>query len=186
MFKKSKKEDINSKDISPEVLKKMNKYNIGQSAEIKSINDKKVKGNMKKFERKTKEAAFKSVQSELLLTEEAGYLEAEGMEKTYKFTQDQIRENVDLSTQAKMFNLELDKLGPYTFDYTRNGRDMLIAGKKGHISTFNWKNGKLGCELFLNETIRDAKWLHNETMFAVAQKKYTYIYDSTYGTSLPT
>jgi len=72
MVKKSKKEDINSKDISPEVLKKMNKYNRGQSAEIKSINDKKVKGNMKKFERKTKEAAFKSVQSELLLTEEAG------------------------------------------------------------------------------------------------------------------
>ena len=34
---------------------------------------------------------------------------------------------------------------------------MLIAGKKGHISTFNWKNGKLGCELFLNETVRDAK-----------------------------
>jgi len=30
------------------------------------------------------------------------YLEAEGMEKTYKFTQDQIKENVDLSTQAKV------------------------------------------------------------------------------------
>jgi len=179
MVKQNKKKDINSKDISPEVLKKMNKYNRGQSGEIRSISDKKVKGNMKKFERKNKEAAFKSVQSELLLTEEAGYLEAEGMEKTYKFTQEQIKENVDLSTQAKMFNLELDTLGPYTFDYTRNGRDMLIAGKKGHISTFNWKNGKLGCELFLNETVRDAKWLHNETMFAVAQKKYTYIYDST-------
>lgn len=33
------------------------------------------------------------------------YLEAEGMEKTYKFTQEQIRENVDLSTQAKVILL---------------------------------------------------------------------------------
>jgi hypothetical protein len=35
----------------------------------------------------------------------------------------------------------------------------------------------LGCELQLGETVRDARWLHNNQLFAVAQKKYVYIYD---------
>jgi U3 small nucleolar RNA-associated protein 7 len=41
----------------------------------------------------------------------------------------------------------------------------------------DWREGKLGCELQLNETVRDVKWLHNNQYFAVAQKKYVYIYD---------
>jgi U3 small nucleolar RNA-associated protein 7 len=42
----------------------------------------------------------------------------------------------------------------------------------------DWREGKLGCELQLGETVRDAKWLHTNQYFAVAQKKYVYIYDS--------
>ncbi len=30
----------------------------------------------------------------------------------------------------------------------------------------------------MGETVRDARWLHNSQYFAVAQKKYVYIYDS--------
>ena len=71
----------------------------------------------------------------------------------------------------------LDKHGPYNVSYTRNGRHVLIGGRKGHIATFDWQSGSLGCELFVNETIRDVCWLHNSTMFAVAQKKFAYIYD---------
>ena len=78
-----------------------------------------------------------------------------------------------------MFDLKLHPLGPYTLNYTRNGKYLLIGGKKGHLATFDWKNARLTCELQLNETIRAVQWLHNETMFAVAQKKYTYIYDNT-------
>ena len=76
-----------------------------------------------------------------------------------------------------MFKLDLD-LGPYCLDYTRNGRQLIIGGRKGHIGTFDWQTGKLGCEIQVQETIRDVKWLQNENMFAVAQKKYTYIYDN--------
>ena len=76
------------------------------------------------------------------------------------------------------FELKLEELGPYTASYTRNGRHLLLAGKKGHIATMDWRDGKLGCEIQLQETVRDATWLHNNLSFAVAQKKYTYIYDS--------
>jgi len=41
----------------------------------------------------------------------------------------------------------------------------------------DWREGKLGCEIQLNETVRDIKWLHNDQYFAVAQSKNVYIYD---------
>ncbi|KAF3070704.1 putative U3 small nucleolar RNA-associated protein 7 [Daldinia childiae] len=41
----------------------------------------------------------------------------------------------------------------------------------------DWREGKLGCELQLGETVRDARWLHNNQFFAVSQKKHVYIYD---------
>ena len=101
------------------------------------------------------------------------------MERTYKFTQKEISENIEVSSAAKGFNLDLDKFGPYSINYTRNGKYMLIAGEKGHVASFDWKSGSLGCEMHLRETVRDITWLHNETMYAVAQKKYVYIYDNT-------
>ena len=51
-----------------------------------------------------------------------------------------------------------------------------MAGRNGHIATMDFRDGKLGCELQLGETIRDVRWLV-DGMFAVAQKKYLYIYD---------
>ncbi|KAJ3012200.1 Small subunit (SSU) processome component [Thoreauomyces humboldtii] len=149
------------------------------TTELRSVRDQKLKSKLKKGEQTSRGAALAAAKAEFLLPSEAGYLEAEGMEKTWKFTQSQLKEHVDLSTSSKMFDLKLPDFGPYALDYTRNGRNMVIGGRKGHIATFDWKTGKLGCELQVRETIRDVQWLHNETMFAVAQKKYTYIYDNT-------
>ncbi|KAJ3210649.1 Small subunit (SSU) processome component [Dinochytrium kinnereticum] len=146
---------------------------------IKSITDKKLKGNLRKIAKKYDDAAKKAAQTERLLMEEAGYLEAEGMERTYKLSQKELADHVDLNNQRKIFELKLDEFGPYSLDYTRNGRNLLIGGRKGHIATFNWESKALGCELHVRETIRDVRWLHNETMFAVAQKQFVYIYDQT-------
>lgn len=101
------------------------------------------------------------------------------MEKTFKYSQSAIKKEVNLETRHKLFDLKLDDFGPYAINYTRNGRHLLLGGRKGHIAAFDWRLAKLHCELYVNETVRDVSWLHNDTMFAVAQKKYTYIYDKT-------
>ncbi|GAB5593450.1 putative U3 small nucleolar RNA-associated protein 7 [Umbelopsis nana] len=146
---------------------------------LQSIKDKKLKSNIKKTEKRFQDAAEKAEKLEMLLPEESGYLEAEGMERTYKFRQEELAQNVDINTSKKIFDLNLPDFGPYSVDYTRNGRHLLIGGKKGHIAAFDWQSGKLGFELHVKETVRDVHWLHNETLLAAAQKKYVYIYDNT-------
>ncbi|TKA58638.1 hypothetical protein B0A49_09867, partial [Cryomyces minteri] len=153
-------------------------YGRGKKTKVHSIRDKKLRGSLKLLEEKYKDATLKARDAEILLENDFGFLEPEGeLERTYKVRQDDIRKDVAVETAKNGFELKLEGLGPYTADYTRNGRELLLAGRKGHVATMDWRDGKLGCELQLNETIRDAKWLHNNQSFAVAQKKYVYIYD---------
>ena len=51
---------------------------------------------------------------------------------------------------------------------------LLIGGAKGHVATFDWQTGKLGCEFHVKETIKDIAWLHNRDYIAVAQKKVSF------------
>ncbi|KAF7898272.1 hypothetical protein EAF00_004718 [Botryotinia globosa] len=153
-------------------------YGRGGKIPIHSIKDKKLRGNLKKLEARNKTAILRAKDAEILLENEDGFLEPENeLERTYKVRQDEIKQSVPLETAKKGFELKLDQLGPYVCDYTRNGKDLILAGRKGHVATMDWREGKLGCELQLSETVRDAKWLHNNQLFAVAQKKYVYIYD---------
>jgi U3 small nucleolar RNA-associated protein 7 len=152
-------------------------YGRGRKIPIGSIKDKKLRGNLKSLEKKHRDAILKAQDAEILLENESGYLEPENeLERTYKVRQDDIRRDVVMETAQKGFELKLETLGPYVADYTRNGRGLLLAGRKGHVATMDWR-GELGCELQLSETVRCAKWLHNDQFFAVAQKKYVYIYD---------
>lgn len=153
-------------------------YGRGKQINTKQIKDKKLRRNLKELENKYQNAALKAKDAEILLENESGFLEAEGeLERTYKVRQDEIVANVAVETAQKRFELNLDQLGPYLCDFSRNGRELLIGGRKGHVATMDWREGKLGCEIQLGETIRDIKWLHNNQFFAVAQKKYVYIYD---------
>ncbi|OJJ47163.1 hypothetical protein ASPZODRAFT_151707 [Penicilliopsis zonata CBS 506.65] len=169
---------IAAREAKRHVMEAQKVYGRGKAVHTKSIKDKKLRGNLKAVEAKYKAAALRAKDAEILLEHDAGYLETEGeLERTYKVRQDEIQQGVGIETAKKGFELKLTELGPYRADYTKNGRNLLLAGRKGHVATMDWRAGKLGCELQLNETVRDAKWLHNNQFFAVAQKKNVYIYD---------
>ena len=123
-----------------------------------SIKDKKLRGSMKKLDLRYREAATQAKDAEILRPESGpGFIEAEGeLERTWKVGQKEIIEAVDVATASKGFGLDL-AFGPYVADYSKDGRDLVIGGRKGHVATFDWREGKLGCELQLGETIRDVK-----------------------------
>jgi U3 small nucleolar RNA-associated protein 7 len=59
---------------------------------------------MRRAEKRMREAAEAAAHAELLLPDDAGgYLEAEGLERTYKFTQEQIRPHLDVTSAKKVF-----------------------------------------------------------------------------------
>lgn len=154
-------------------------YGRGKKIDVRDVRDKKLRRNLKTIETKFQSAAVKAKDAEILLEHTSGFLEPENeLERTYRIRQSEIEDDVAVETAQKRFELKLDQLGPYVCEYTKNGRELLLAGRKGHVATMDWREGKLGCELQLGETVRDARWLHNSQYFAVAQKKYVYIYDS--------
>ncbi|SPO05777.1 probable UTP7 - U3 snoRNP protein [Cephalotrichum gorgonifer] len=153
-------------------------YGRGSKLSTKNIKDKKLKRTLATLENKFNDAAVKAKDAEILHENTAGLLETEHeLERTYRVRQDEITQSTGIETARKRFDLSLNEFGPYVFDYSRNGRELLLGGRKGHVATMDWREGTLGCELNLGETVRDVKWLHNNQYLAVAQKKYTYIYD---------
>lgn len=154
--------------------------NKEEFARVQKPHLRRARQGMKKVDRQYKEFVDAAKATDMLLPEERGFLEADGpMEQTWRFRQEDIAEAVDSGTANKQIELKLPELGPYTFDMLRNGRRMLIGGRKGHVALMDWRQGTLDCELFLNETVRAVQYFHSHQYFAVAQKKYTFIYDHT-------
>jgi U3 small nucleolar RNA-associated protein 7 len=149
---------------------------------LRQTKDKKTKGIVKRHENRIREAAIDASRTEILETRTSGFMEAENdLEMTYKLKQEDIQQAVSTSSANKIFNLDFSKdEGPYKIDFSLNGKCMLIGGQNsGHFASFDWRTGKMLCESTMKgERIYDIKWLHNETMFAVAQSKNAYIYDS--------
>lgn len=165
------------KENQKQVADARKKYGRGRPVRVNEVRDKKLRANLKRIENKYRTAVLNAKDAEILYENQEGFLEPETeLEQTYKVRQEDILDAVGVQQANKAVEFKLD-LGPYVSDYTRNGRSLLLAGRKGHIATCEWRAGKPGCELNLNETVRDAKWLHNDQYFAVAQKKHTYIYD---------
>ncbi|GAW25385.1 putative small nucleolar ribonucleoprotein complex subunit [Rosellinia necatrix] len=153
-------------------------YGRGRRVNTNGVKDKKLRRNLQALESKYKAAALKAKDAEILLEGTSGYIEPEHeLERTYKVVQDEIQGSTSITTARKRFDLTLNELGPYVFDYSRNGRDLLLGGRKGHIASMDWRQGKLNCEFQVNEVVRDVRWLHTNQYMAVAQKKNVYIYD---------
>lgn len=155
-------------------------YGRGKPVNTKKVKDVKTRRHLTQLEGKYKTAAIRAKEAEILHEHDAGLIEVEGdLERTYKVRQSDIKDAVGVETAKKGFELKLADVGPYKARYSRNGKNLLLAGRKGHIATMEWRDGKLGCEMQLGENVRDACWLHNENTFAVAQARKVFIYDHT-------
>lgn len=150
----------------------------GLDGKVPVANDKKLGGQIKHRARQDRNAVMNLIKSEVLQTAEAGYLEAEGRERTSKISQAELEGAVGIGIARQRFSFNVP-YGPYACGYTTNGQYLLTGGRKGHVSLLNCESMKISAELQLKETVRAVQMLHNHTMFAVAQKKYAYIYDQT-------
>jgi U3 small nucleolar RNA-associated protein 7 len=135
------------------------------------------------------ESAQAAGDAEVLLPAESGYIEMDNEVKTYKLTQKELRQNVDLNTARNIMNLSLTNFGPYNVSYNRNGRfvlipppvliplisdrHLLLCGAKGHVAAMDCQTMRMNTELQLREDVHHGTYLHNETFFALAQQRYT-------------
>ncbi|XP_057510172.1 probable U3 small nucleolar RNA-associated protein 7 isoform X1 [Actinidia eriantha] len=164
--------------ISDEIEIKVKKYLRGEGANLEVLHDKKLKGQLAVREElygKSAKAAAKA--EKWLMPSEGGYLEAEGIEKTWRIKQEAIAREVDILSRKNQHDIVLPELGPYTMNFTSSGRYMAVAGRKGHLAIIDMKSMGLIKEFQVRETVRDVVFLHNEQFFAAAQKKYPYIYN---------
>eukprot|EP01130_Rhizamoeba_saxonica_P009958 TRINITY_DN4070_c0_g1_i1.p1 TRINITY_DN4070_c0_g1~~TRINITY_DN4070_c0_g1_i1.p1 ORF type:complete len:550 (+),score=114.53 TRINITY_DN4070_c0_g1_i1:228-1877(+) len=157
---------------------KKRRYQRGSRVRTDTITDKKLQTELQHLEDLNRKATDSAARAEILLPDNVGYLESEdALLKTWKFDQNQIKTAVDVQSSAKIFNLEFDNAGSYMNKYSGNGKFLLMGSERGHVAMIDWIDSKVKTELNLGETVRDVSFLHNETLFAVAQKRFTYMYD---------
>lgn len=84
---------------------------------------------MSELKEKMIESAERTAVTEVLLPGEAGGIDVEDDSdgKTYKLSQETIRDAIDVNARKNIFDFQLPHFGSYAIDYTRNGRFNLIV-----------------------------------------------------------
>merc|ERR1711892_9144 len=128
---------------------------------------------LKTTHQRDQRAARKAKMMELLETAESGSV---GTAMKVASQRDIVKQ-ADVQTVQKKFELNLE-MGPYKASYDRSGRHLLMAGHMGHVALMDHLTKKLLCEFSTQEQITDGIFMQNEKMLALAQRKWTYVYDN--------
>jgi U3 small nucleolar RNA-associated protein 7 len=142
--------------------------------------DKVVSAKLQIHKSKRLEAAVAAADAQVVLhTETPGMVESEhDMERTTNLTQVELKRNhLDEQTARHIFDLGLTEYSPYGCRYDRSGRSAILFGQRGHLALLDCHHLGLKAEFHVQERVRDACFLHNSTMLAVAQTNHVYIYD---------
>ena len=95
--------------------------------------------NMNKFQEMARETAYLWNHAILFVQWELIFLILIFISFSDRVTQTQIKKSVDVESAEKAFELNLPQFGPYTIDYTRNGRFVALGGRKGHVAAIDWQ-----------------------------------------------
>ncbi|KAK3032816.1 hypothetical protein RJ639_035422 [Escallonia herrerae] len=132
---------VTEEEIADVTDNEVRKYLRGEGANLEVIQDKKLKGQLAVREELYGKSAKTAAKAEKwLMPTEGGYLDAEGIEKTWRIKQDTIAREVDISSSKKQYDIVLPDFGPYTLDFTSSGRYMAAAGHKGHLAIIDLQN----------------------------------------------
>ena len=96
------------------------RHTRGEGVDTEKVRTKFKQKEQKRREERSEFAATQAARAEILLQEQAGFLEGdEEQEFTGQIKQAAIRKAVDPETAAKSFDLKLQEYGPYRCAYTR-------------------------------------------------------------------
>eukprot|EP00520_Triparma_pacifica_P018180 CAMPEP_0118667736 /NCGR_PEP_ID=MMETSP0785-20121206/19955_1 /TAXON_ID=91992 /ORGANISM="Bolidomonas pacifica, Strain CCMP 1866" /LENGTH=566 /DNA_ID=CAMNT_0006562229 /DNA_START=38 /DNA_END=1734 /DNA_ORIENTATION=+ len=149
----------------------------------KSAKDKKADAYLAMKTKQLEAGAVAAAEAEILDTTSVGFIETENeMERTYKLKQEEIKRHLDDQTSKQVYSLNLTQYSPYNITYSRSGRHMLLTGRTGHVAVMDALTLQLKTEFHLTtggpNSIRSSTFLHNNTMFALSERRSVYIYDS--------
>ena len=99
---------------------KLEEHSRGEKVDVKKIKTKFKQREQQRREERLEFAAEQAARAEVLLAEEAGFLQGdEDHEFTGQIRQAEIKRAVDEESAAKSFDLNLPDFGPYKVSYTR-------------------------------------------------------------------
>jgi U3 small nucleolar RNA-associated protein 7 len=90
---------------------------------VKTPKSRIAKANSERVKEQIVDAARHTSAAEILLPSDPGGIEMDDKSKRiYKLKHQEIVQNVDINTSRNAFNFQLQEFGPYSVNYSRNGR----------------------------------------------------------------